>query len=146
MVRGRRPARRNTFSAILGLAVLAVAAALGPRLMEGYGALQWTRFHAARVDSPRATDHARRAGRAAARTVGLTAPLPWAAQAARTALDAGRSLESSNGPAASSLYAEVRSALDHVSASPVRGFGLSAITAEARSLDEAARPARSPGP
>jgi hypothetical protein len=119
---------------------LAALALVVPRMVDGYSALLWTRFHAARLGTPRATEHARRAGRFAARTVELTAPFPWAAEAAQVALGAGRAHEETNRPAAAALVAELRPALERVSASRVRGLGLAEVTAEARALDEATRP------
>jgi hypothetical protein len=124
---------------ILGLAVIAATCVVGPRLMEGYGALEWTRFHARQAGAPHGADHARRAAHAAARAVDLTAPLPWAPEAARLALEAGQVLGPKNAPSASAVYGEVRGALDRASASPIRRFGLEGVSAEARLLDDAAR-------
>jgi len=123
-----------------GVVAIAAAAFTGPRLMEGYGALEWTRFHAQRATAPHGADHARRAAHAAARAVDLTAPLPWASEAARLALGAGESLGPKNAASASAVYGEVRGALDRVSASSLRGHGLADVTNRARALDDAARP------
>lgn len=124
---------------ILGVAAIAATCIAGPRLMEGYGALEWTRFHARQASALHGADHARRAAHAAARAVDLTAPLPWAPEAARLALEAGQVLAPKNAPSASAVYGEVRSALDRAALSPVRRFGLEGVAAEARLLDDAAR-------
>jgi hypothetical protein len=118
-----------------------VAALLAPRLVDGYGALQWARFHAARATGTRPGEHVRKAGRAAARVIDRVAPLPWAREAARLALDAAGSLEAPNRPSAVAAYGEVRTALDEASASRIRGLGLGAITEEARARDDEARAA-----
>jgi hypothetical protein len=108
-----------------------------PRLASGYGALQWTRFHAARAREPRGAEHVRGAGRAAARTIDLLAPLPSAAEAARLALEAGREARESNPATSAALFEDVRDALDRVTAGRIRGLGLGALAREARSLDDA---------
>jgi hypothetical protein len=77
--------------------------------------------------------------------VDLTAPFPWAAEAARLALDSGRAIQASNPAAAATLFAGVRGALDRATASPLRGFGLRKAADEARSLDDAARSTRTDG-
>ena len=112
------------------LAALLAAAWLTPRLVEAYGALQWTRFHASRVAGPRPGDHARRAAHAAARVIDLAAPLPWAREAAGLALDASRQLEAPNKPSAVAAYEEVRGALDRAGASPIRRIGLGDLARE----------------
>jgi hypothetical protein len=153
-VAGRRFALRNLVRSLRSSLVLAAAfglllliAVVVPRAMDGYSALQWTRFHAARVGSGSRTaaDHARRAGESAARAVDLTAPFPWAAEAARLALDSGRAIQASNPAVAATLFAGVRAALDRATASPLRGFGMWKAADEARSLDDAARSARTDG-
>jgi hypothetical protein len=157
-VAGRRFALRNFVRSLrrglvltVGIGLLLVVAVVVPRAIDGYSALQWTRFHAARVGagvgagSRAAGDHARRAGEAAARAVNLTAPFPWAGEAARLALDSGRAIQPSNPAVAAALFADVRGALDRATASPLRGLGLWKMAEEARSLDEAARSARTDG-
>ncbi len=124
---------------ILALALIAAAVLAGPRLAEGYGDLQWVRFHVRLMSAPRGADHARRAGHAAARVVDLVAPLPWAREAAGLALDAAQSLSAKNAVSAAAVYAEVRGALDRASSSPVRGFGIEDVVARARTLDDGAR-------
>ena len=141
MGRGRASsfARRRRALPILGLVLIAVAALVGPRLIEGYGALEWTRFHARQATSPHGADHARRAARAAARALDLAAPLPWAAEAARLALQAGQALGPKNATSAAAVYSEVRGALDRAASSPVRRFGLEDASAQAKALDDGAR-------
>lgn len=139
MGRGRASSFGRRVAEILGLVLIAAMALVGPRLMEGYGALEWTRFHARQADAAHGADHARRAAHAAARVVDLTAPLPWAPEAAGLALEAGQVLGPKNAPSASAVYGEVRGALDRASLSPVRRLGLEAVTGEARLLDDAAR-------
>jgi hypothetical protein len=123
----------------LGLLLIAAAATLAPRLAEGYGSLQWVRFHARLTGAPHGADHARRAAHAAARAVDLTAPLPWAREAAGLALDAALSLGAKNAASAAAVYLETRSALDRAASSSVRGLGLEDVTARARKLDDEAR-------
>jgi len=108
-------------------------------MVDGYSALLWTRFHSGRLGAPRPVEHARRAGKFAARTVELTAPFPWAAEAAEVALGAARVQQEPHRAVAAVLVAELRPALERVSASPVRGLGLAQVTADARALDEATR-------
>ena len=129
----------KTSAGILWICSVLLSIVVAPRLIEGYGALLWTRFHAARTSGPHAGEHARKAGRAAARTIDLVAPLPWADEAARLAVDAASSLESQNRPSAVSALDEVRAALDRATASPLRGIGLGATASEARRRDEDAR-------
>ena len=141
MGRGRASsfARWRRVAQLFGLVLIAVAALVGPRLIEGYGALEWTRFHARQATSPHGADHARRAARAAARALDLTAPLPWAAEAAHLALQAGQALGPKNATSASAVYSEVRGALDRAASSPVRRFGLDDVAAQAKALDDDAR-------
>jgi hypothetical protein len=141
---GRRANRsgRLAFEAAW-LGALLVAAWLTPRLVDGYRALQWTRFHAARVGGPRPGEHARKAAHAAARAIDLTAPLPWAREAARLVLDASNGLEEPNRPSAEAACDEVRGALDRASASRFRRVGLGALAEEARARGDEAR---TPGP
>jgi hypothetical protein len=124
---------------------LAVACVLTPRLVEGYAALQATRFHAGRMGGPRVGEHARKAGRAASRVIDLVAPLPWSREAARLALDAASSLEARNRPSALAAYEDVEAALQRVTASPLRGTGLGALADEARARRDEARAAAAGG-
>jgi hypothetical protein len=123
----------------LGLILIAAVALVAPRIAEGYGALQWVRFHARLAGAAHGADHARRAGHAAARVVDLAAPLPWAREATSLALDATLSLGAKNAPSAAAVYLEVRSALDRAQSSPVRGHGMEDVAARARKLDDEAR-------
>lgn len=139
MARGRTFSYGRLMAQVLTLGLVAAAAALAPRLADGYGALQWTRFHARQATGSHAADHARRAGHAAARVVDLTAPLPWASEAAGLALRAGQALGPKNGPSAAAVYAEVAGVIDRAASSPVRGLGLEAVAALAHTLDAEAR-------
>jgi len=124
---------------LLALCVVA-ALGLGPRLIDGFAALAWVRYYAAQGPAEhRAGEQAERAGRAAARAIERTAPLPTAGQAALLALDLGRHIEPRDPAAALVLYEHVRKALDLVTASSLRGLGLAAAAAQARDLEEAAR-------
>jgi hypothetical protein len=139
VARGRLAAIRAAVVFAVRVSALVALAVVVPRMVDGYSALLWTRFHSARLGVPRPVEHARRAGKFAARTVELTAPFPWAAEAAQVALGAGRAHEETNRAAAAALVAELRPVLERVSASPVRGLGLAQAAAEARALDEATR-------
>ena len=116
------------------------AALVVPRWIDGQAALEWTRYHA-QVASVAQGRGARRAaeqtGHAAARAIERAAPLPLARQAARLALDVGRGLEPTDPQAASAIYGEVEAALRRVSGSPIRGWGLDKLWAEAREQAEA---------
>ena len=118
---------------------LAAAAFLTPRIVEGYAAIQATRFHARRVNGPRAGEQARKAGHAASRVIDLVAPLPWSREAARLALDAASSLEPRNRPSALAAYDEVQGALDRALASSIRGAGLGPLAEETRARRDEAR-------
>jgi hypothetical protein len=123
--------------------VLAGAAFLTPRIVEGYAAIQATRFHARRISGPRAGEQARKTGHAASRVIDLVAPWPWSREAARLALDAASSLEPRNRPSAIAAYDEVGGALERALASPVRGAGLGLLAEEARARRDEARAAAS---
>jgi hypothetical protein len=114
---------------------------LGPRLMDGYAALQWVRYHAARgAAAEDAPAHLRGAARHASHALERIAPLPWASEAAGLALDLGRRLEGRrHDQAALALYTEVRGALGRSRASAWRGLGLAGLAAEAERLERAAR-------
>jgi hypothetical protein len=130
----------------LPLLAIFLAVACIPRLIDGYAALQWTRYHAPQGGPGRGSvAHAREAVRSAARTVRLTAPLPWAGSAAQLGLDAVRRLESSDPRTASALYGELAAALEDVRAFPLRGVGLRRAAEEARSRERAAAQAAGAG-
>jgi hypothetical protein len=124
------------------LVVLAVAAALlGPRLVRAHSALQWARFHARQA--PDAFGQAARgAARWASVVVKESAPLPWAAEAGRLALDVGARHEVANPAASLALYEQVKGALEAVKDSGWRGYGMEALLEEAsrRERDLRARP------
>jgi hypothetical protein len=126
---------------LTGLLVLTVAGLLvAPRILEARWALAWTSFHAGHAAADaRAAEHVRQAGHWAARTIDAAAPLPWAADAASLALGVARSAEDKERVAALVAYTEVRAALDRARATRWRGFGLGALAAEARQLEESAR-------
>jgi hypothetical protein len=142
----RRPSRKYLLDVAL-LALVALALFLGPRLIDARSALLWTRHYAA-LEPPfaRPADVARGAGRSAARAVERGAPLPWAAEAARNAIDCGRALGEEDPGAALALYGAVRSALDGARSSRLRGLGLGALADEVRALEESARPRAEPSP
>lgn len=124
---------------LLPLLIVILSVACIPRLIDGYASLQWTRYYAAQgAAGRRGVEQARQAVRHAARTLALTAPLPWAGEAAELALDASRRVESGDRPAAVALYGELRAALDRVRAFPLRGLGLGRVASEVRSLETAA--------
>lgn len=139
MARGRTFSYGRLAAPLLALGLIAGVAVVAPRLAEGYGALQWTRLHARQATGPHGADHARRAGHAAARAVDLAAPLPWAAEAAGLALQAGQALGPKNAVSAAAVYADVAGALDRARSSPVRGFGLQPVAVLAHTLDADAR-------
>jgi len=139
VARGRSHRTGRVAVGVVWCGVLAVGCVLTPRLIEGYDALQVTRFHARRIGGPRVGEHARKAGRAAARVIDLVAPLPWSREAARLALDAASSLESRNRPSALAAYEDVDAALERATASPFRGAGLRALADEARARRDEAR-------
>ncbi|HKC10755.1 MAG TPA: hypothetical protein VKI41_01725 [Vicinamibacteria bacterium] len=127
--------RKAVVGGLLLNALLTASAAglfVAPRVLEGHAALLWTRHYAARVAGPPAAEHARQALRWGLKAIGLTAPLPFAAEAARLVLGAGRQIEAKDAAAALALYAEVGAELDRLSSSRVRGRGLAGLAAEAR--------------
>jgi hypothetical protein len=118
----------------------ALIAGLGPRLIEGDAALQWTYYHATRgVAGEQPADSAREAARHAAIALDRLAPLPGGAEAARVALALGRELQASDRQAALELYSDVGAALEAMREVPVRGLGLGGLAAEARALAARAR-------
>jgi len=149
-VPARRPPRRRWSIDLALILVIAGGLGLGPRLMDGWAALQWTRYYAAlgAAGAQHPGDVGNRAGRAAARAIEATAPLPTAQEAARLALDLGRNLEPAHPGMAAVLYGHLRGALDRATASRVRGLGLQALADEARQREAAlqARPETSPQP
>jgi hypothetical protein len=134
--------RKSVVGGLLPNALLAALAAglfVAPRLLEGHAALLWTRHHAARVAGSPAAEHARQALRWGLKAMGLTAPLPPAAEAARLVLGVGRQIEAKDAAAALALYAEVGAELDRLLSSRVRGRGLAGLAAEAREGEARAR-------
>jgi hypothetical protein len=117
----------------------------GPRLIDGYSARQWALHHAAQgASAARPTDDLRGAVRAAQRALERAAPLPWASQAARSALGLARRLEPDHPKAALAAYADLSGALARARASRWRGLGLGSLAEEAAALEREAR-ARSQG-
>jgi len=143
----RRSSRRSYLLEAALLAFIALGLLLGPRLIDTRSAVLWTRHYAA-LEPPfdRPADTARQAGRAAARAVDRGAPLPWAREAVRNALDCGRTLAEAHPAAALVLYGEVRPALDRARSSRLRGVGLGSLAQEVRGLEESARSAVAPLP
>ncbi len=121
-------------SALL-LCLCAALALLAPPAAEAWTAHTWMRWHGARgADGVVNLEAARRVGRDAARCVALTAPLPWAGQAAAAALDVAGPLVDGRPELAAALLAELRRELDPAAASSWRGFGLAAYAARAAVL------------
>jgi hypothetical protein len=133
----RGPRRRRLFPFLLIVTAL-LTAWLGPRVVRARSALQWTRFHAAQAPDAFG-QNARGLARWSVQTLDDAAPLPWGATACRLALDFGGRQEPTNPAAALALYEKVRSALERVSASRWRGFGLSGVLEEARQREQALR-------
>jgi hypothetical protein len=133
--------RRPVFGRIAPLLVasgLGLLGLLGPRLMDGLAALDWTRYHVGRCPSARhPAEEAAKAARWSALAIDRLAPLPPAATAARLALDLGHSLAAKEPRAVQALCLQVRGALDGVAAQPLRGLGLGALAEEARALESA---------
>jgi hypothetical protein len=129
------------------LAACAGLALVAPPVADAWTAVTWMRWHGARgADGVGSVDAARRVGRDAARCVALTAPLPWAGQAAAAALDVAGPLADDRKALAAALLSELRRELDPAAASSWRGFGLAAYAARAAVLaEEAARPAAGGG-
>ncbi len=136
---GQRSSPRRGIDLVLALVLLA-SVSLGPRLMDARACLEWVRYYSARGVAVVKAGEAPKAGRQAARAIERAAPLPIAAEAARLALDLGKSLEPGSRPAAHAIYADVRRALDAAAASAWRGRGLGELAAEADRLEEASRP------
>jgi hypothetical protein len=113
---------------VLGLVIAAFW--WGPRAVEGYTALQWTRYHAAGPADAKLAERARQTGRWAGRTVERLAPLPPALEATRLALDLARDLASEHPDEARALCDELGPVLTRVRASRVRGFGIESRGAE----------------
>jgi hypothetical protein len=122
--------RRRLASAAgsFGLLLFSVAlVALGPYLVDGHAALQWTRFHAAAAGP----GHALEAARWAVRAASSLAPLPQAEEAAALALEAAARAQAGDPRAARVACDELRGGLEPVAAS-WRGKGLQAPLEEAR--------------
>jgi hypothetical protein len=139
---GRSPRRVFTAGRIYVAAVVLLLLGLlvTPRVLEARAAFAWTSWHVAQGKLvPRAGEHVRQAGHWAGRTIDLSAPLPWAAEAAQQALAFGQATQDKDRVASLSLYTEVRAALDRALASRWRGLGLEALATEARRLEEEAR-------
>jgi hypothetical protein len=121
--------RRSSPSPLLAIALVLLALAcaglaFGPRLVDGYLALQWTRHYVGRnLAAPRVAD-ARPTGRSAARAVDGLAPLPQAWEAARLALEYGERLKLKDAAAARAVLTPVRVAVERAVASRLRGLGL----------------------
>jgi hypothetical protein len=77
--------------------------------------------------------------RAARRALERVAPLPWAAEAVRHALELARRLEPSQPKAALDAYADLSGALARARTSRWRGLGLAGLAEEAAGLERAAR-------
>jgi hypothetical protein len=139
-LRKQPPAWRRFWLDAALLLLAALIAGLGPRLVEGDAALQWTYYHATRgVAGERPAASARGAARHAAIALDRLAPLPGGAEAARVALALGRELQASNREAALELYTEVGAALEAMRKVPLRGLGLGGLSAEAKALAARAR-------
>jgi hypothetical protein len=128
------PARRRSFRSssvlLIFLVALCVGLGLGPRVVAGYHALQWTRHLVERnAQAPRVAD-ARLVGRWAVLTVDLLAPHPAAWEAARLALDYGRKLQPKDAAAARAVLASVREALERTETSSFRRHGLGSLREE----------------
>jgi uncharacterized membrane protein YcjF (UPF0283 family) len=122
--------RRRLASAAgsLGLLLFSVAlVALGPYLVDGHAALQWTRFHAAAAGPV----HVQEAARWAVRAASSLAPLPQAAEAAALALEAAARAQPDDPRAARAACEELRAGLEPL-ASSWRGKGLQTRLEEAR--------------
>jgi hypothetical protein len=139
-LRKQPPAWRRFWPDAVLLLLAALIAGVGPRLVEGDAALQWTYYHASRgVAGEQPAASARGAARHAAIALDRLAPLPAGAEAARMALALGRELQATNRAAALELYTEVGAALEAMRDVPVRGLGLAGLSAEARTLAARAR-------
>jgi hypothetical protein len=135
------PRTRHRSRLLRPLVLLALATALaflGPRLIRAWSALMWTRHHAAQTPNALG-ESAAEAARWAVRTLRLSAPLPWGADACRLALDVGQRQEDSNPTAALALYEQVGKALDGMAADRWRGLGLAALRDEAHRREQALR-------
>ena len=135
------PSRSRFWPRFLLVLLAAAVAFLGPRAVRGYSALQWTRYHA-RQPPDAFGPSARGAARWAVVVIRELAPLPWAAEASRLALDVGAKHEIANPSASLALYEQVRRALDVAVDSRWRGLGLESLREEAtrRERDLRARP------
>jgi hypothetical protein len=133
--------RRREPSVFRDLVLVLLALVLGwvgPRLIRASSALAWARYHAEQAPDP-AGQHAKEEARWAEKVLRLSAPLPWGATACRLALDFGARQEATNPAAALALYNRMRTALESVSQSRWRGWGLSELLEEARRREDAQR-------
>jgi len=126
-------------SAHIPLFLLAAALALvGPRLIRGYGALQWVRhYELMPPEAARPVERASKMGRYVFVAVRSTAPFFPAGEASRLALDVGRGFEARRPGAALRVYADVREAIEGLHPQWLRAWGLTGLAVEARSLQEA---------
>jgi hypothetical protein len=123
----------------LALLLLAATGLLGPRLMDGFAALEWARYHAGRVASARhPVDEAGRLGRWAARAVDRLAPLPGAREAAELALGVARGAQDDPRLRRAALT-PLAATLDAVRRSWLRGLGLAEAYEEAQRLEQHAQ-------
>jgi hypothetical protein len=138
----RKPRARGAvgLAAEVLLVLLVIGLGVAPRLIGGRSALEWTRHHAARgaVERQPGAD-LRGAGRWAARTIELLAPLPPAGEAARLALALGDSAGARDPQATLALCVEVRGAIDRVGATAWRDLTLRDERETARRCESEAR-------
>lgn len=128
----RKPASsRARALAVAILVVLCIGLAAAPRIIQGYLALQWTRYLVARNETtPRALE-ARTTGRWAARAVDGLRPLPQAWEAARLALAFARRLRPKDAAATRALVTPVREALERAESSWLGAYGVGTLREEA---------------
>jgi hypothetical protein len=116
---------------VLACLGVATAVTLVPRAIDGYAALEWTRYHAGRMaGARRSAAEAGRVGRWASRAVDRLAPSPWAAEAAELARGVARDADPPR--AARAALTPVVATLELVCRSRLRGFGLGPALEEAR--------------
>jgi hypothetical protein len=131
--------RRSTLPRDLAIVVLALAIALGvPRVVRAYSALQWTRYYTAQPPDA-AGQRTRSVARWVQTAVAASAPLPWAAEACRLALDYGGREEALNPAASLALYERLHATLDPLVASRWRRLGLEELLNETRRREESLR-------
>ncbi len=137
----RTPEKPRRHSIDLALVLIVVAAlGLGPRVVDGYAALQWTRYYVRHGQGDlKVWDYGHRTGRVAARAVERLAPLPQAGEAARLGLEVGQALQAQNAAAALTVYTPLRVELEAARANRLRGLGLGAVAAEVKAREDDAR-------